>query len=81
MASLEVGSAVAAVVSAFHGGADLVKQIRKKSKSSKSNVEKAIKEKMLQETLETGEAQISEKYSTHFQELGSRFQTGDGKGG
>jgi hypothetical protein len=74
---LETVAAVSAVVSAFHGGADLVKQIRKRSKRRKG--EQAVKEKLLQEALETGEVQISQRYTAHYDELGARFKTGDGK--
>lgn len=76
-AHLETHSAVAAVVSAFHSGADLVKDIRKRSKKKKG--EQFMREKMLQEALESGESQISQRYTTHHQELGARFSTGDGK--
>jgi hypothetical protein len=74
---LETGAAVSAVVSAFHAGADIVQQIRKRSKRKKG--EQFVKEKLLQESLETGEKQISERYSAHFAELGLRFKVGDGK--
>jgi hypothetical protein len=74
---LETVAGVSAVVSAFHAGADLVKQIRKRSKRRKG--EQAIKEKLLQESLEMGEVQISQRYTAHYEELGLRFRVGDGK--
>jgi hypothetical protein len=74
---LDTDAAVAAVVSAFHGGADLVKQIRKRSKRRKG--EQAVKEKLLQESLEAGEMQISQRYTTHYEKLGQRFKAGDGE--
>jgi ribosomal protein L32 len=74
---LDTAASVSAVVSAFHGGADLVSQIRKRSKRRKG--EQALKEKLLQESLETGELQISQRYTSHYEELGQRFKTGDGK--
>jgi hypothetical protein len=73
---LETVAAVSAVVSAFHGGADLVKQIRKRSKKRKG--EQFVKEKLLQEALESGEMQISQRYTTHFDEMGPQFRVGDG---
>jgi hypothetical protein len=74
---METDRAVSGVVSAFHGGADLVKQIRKRSKKKKG--EQALKEKLLQEALESGESQISKLYTQHHNELGASFKTGDGK--
>jgi hypothetical protein len=75
--TLETAAAVSAVVSAFHGGVDLVQQVRKRSKKRKG--EQAIKEKLLQESLESGEVQISGRYTQYFEELGTRFRVGDGK--
>jgi hypothetical protein len=74
---LETDAAVAAVVSAFHSGADLVKQIRKRSKRRKG--EQAYKEKSLEESLETAEVQVSQRYAKYHSELGQRFKSGDGK--
>lgn len=75
---METGAVVAGVVSAFETGANLVQQIRKRSKKKKKG-EQAIKEKLLQEALESGERQISELYSRHFNEAGARIQVGDGE--
>jgi hypothetical protein len=74
---METGAAVAGVVSTFDTGADLVQQIRKRSKKKKG--EQAIKEKLLQEALESGEKQISELYTKHFNEMGMGIQIGDGE--
>jgi hypothetical protein len=74
---METGAAVAGVVSTFDTGADLVQQIRKRSKKKKG--EQAIKEKLLQEALESGEKQISELYTKHFNEMGTGIQIGDGE--
>ena len=73
---LETVHSVSAVVSVFHTGADLVKQISKRSKKKKGEL--AIKQKLLLESLETGEVQISQRYSQHHEELGMRFKIGDG---
>ncbi|KAF2432857.1 hypothetical protein EJ08DRAFT_658846 [Tothia fuscella] len=75
---LDTAAAVSAVVSAFHGGVDSVKQIRKRSKKRKG--EQFIKEKLLQEALESGEAQVSERYTQYFQEIGEQFKSGDAIG-
>ncbi|RDI88577.1 hypothetical protein Vi05172_g1206 [Venturia inaequalis] len=72
---METGAAVAGVVSTFETGANLVQQIRKRSKKKKG--EQAIKEKLLQEALESGERQISELYSRHLNESGTGIQIGD----
>ncbi|TLD37401.1 hypothetical protein E2P81_ATG04213 [Venturia nashicola] len=72
---METGAAVAGVVSTFETGANLVQQIRKRSKKKKG--EQAIKEKLLQEALESGERQISEQYSRYINELGPGIQIGD----
>lgn len=74
---METGAAVAGVVSTFETGANLVQQIRKRSKKKKG--EQAIKEKLLQEALESGERQISELYSRHLNESGTGIQIGDGQ--
>lgn len=75
--NMETGAAVAGVVSTFETGANLVQQIRKRSKKKKG--EQAIKEKLLQEALESGEKQISELYSRHLNESGTGIQIGDGE--
>ncbi|QDS75574.1 hypothetical protein FKW77_005991 [Venturia effusa] len=72
---METGAAVAGVVSTFETGANLVQQIRKRSRKRKG--EQAIKEKLLQEALEAGEKQISELYSSYLQEAGTSMQIGD----
>jgi hypothetical protein len=74
---METGAAVAGVVSTFDTGADLVQQIRKRSKKKKG--EQAVKEKLLQEALESGEKQISELYTKHLNEVGTGIKIGDGE--
>ncbi|KIW08099.1 uncharacterized protein PV09_01037 [Verruconis gallopava] len=73
--ALETSHVIAAVLSVFHNAADLTKQISKKSKKKKS--EHALRLKWLLETLESGEVQISQRYSQYLQELGERFRLGD----
>jgi hypothetical protein len=75
--ALETSHTVAAVLSVFHNAADLTKQISKKTKKKKS--EQAMRQKWLLETLESGELQISQKYSQYLQELGDRYKVGDSK--
>lgn len=77
MGDVQLSSAVSAVVSAFHSAVENVQNIRKKSNRFIRS-EKTVKEKLLQETLETAEYQISERYSQHFREVGEQFAVGDG---
>ncbi|KAF2501508.1 hypothetical protein BU16DRAFT_201395 [Lophium mytilinum] len=71
----QVVGAVAAVVSAFHGGAELVTQIKKKHKKRKG--EQAYKEKQLQESLQSGEVQIETRYGADCREMGEYVKRGD----
>lgn len=77
MSGLEVVGAVSAVVSAFHGGAELVKIIKKRHRRRKTR--QAFQEEALQESLQTGEKQVGLRYATDYNELGVRFRMGDGK--
>jgi len=78
MGDLQLSSTVSAVVSAFHSAVENVQNIRKKSNRFIKN-ERTVKEKMLQETLETAEYQISQRYSQHLRDVGEQFAAGDGK--
>ncbi|KAF2204990.1 hypothetical protein GQ43DRAFT_437421 [Delitschia confertaspora ATCC 74209] len=75
MSGLEVVGAVAAVVSAFHGGAELVAHIKNKHRKRKS--EQAYQEKQLQESLETGETQVGQRFAADCKELGDIVKMGD----
>ncbi|KAK7727098.1 hypothetical protein SLS57_003132 [Botryosphaeria dothidea] len=75
MNSLQVSVAVAAVASAFHSGAELLKQLKKQRKKRKG--EEAYKEKALLESLENGEAQIEQRYAADCRELGQSVKIGD----
>ena len=75
--TLDIAQIVPAVVSCFHNAADLTKQLSKKSKKRRGS-ETGIRLKILLESLEAGEIKISQKYSQHFEELGSVFKVGDG---
>lgn len=77
MSGLEVVGCIAAVVSAFHGGAELVKAIKKKHKKRK-DVERDFQEKQLQESLEQGEKQVSVRYCAEYDVFGYAFRAGDG---
>lgn len=77
MSGLEVVGAVSAVISAFHGGAELVKIIKKKHRRRRTR--QAFREEALQESLQTGETQIGLRFATDYNELGVPFRMGDGK--
>ena len=67
---------MSAVVSAFHGAAELAKQIKKKRRKRRSD---QVNEKQLQAALEAGEFQVQQRDAAYRAELGLRFQTGDGR--
>ncbi|KKY21299.1 hypothetical protein UCDDS831_g04367 [Diplodia seriata] len=75
MNSLQVSVAVSAVASAFHSGAELLKQLKKQRKKRKG--EDAYREKALLESLENGETQIEQHYAADCQELGQTVRIGD----
>ncbi|KAF2687153.1 hypothetical protein K458DRAFT_415423 [Lentithecium fluviatile CBS 122367] len=79
MSGLEVFAAVAAVVSAFHGGADLVANIKKQARrrSSNSENEDEAERKKLQVSLETGESQIGFRYAADMNKFGDIIRVGD----
>jgi hypothetical protein len=76
--TLELAHTVAAVISVFHNGAELMKQICKRTKKKKKAGDEATVQKLLLETLESGEVQISQKYGRSLDEIGPRFKVGDG---
>lgn len=77
---MQVIGAVAAVVSAFHGGSELVAHIKKKHRrrSSKSQTQQEFEEKQLQDSLATGESQLVQRFASDVQELGDSVRVGDG---
>ncbi|KAF2712314.1 hypothetical protein K504DRAFT_531433 [Pleomassaria siparia CBS 279.74] len=79
MSGLEVIGAVAAVVSAFHGGAELMAHIKKKQRrhNSKGRSQQEFEEKQLQDSLEMGETQVGIRYTQDLDELGEIIRIGD----
>ncbi|KAF2190978.1 hypothetical protein K469DRAFT_746440 [Zopfia rhizophila CBS 207.26] len=75
MSKFEVVSAVAAIISAFHDGTELVAQIKKKSRRRKS--EQEFQEKQLQDSLQAGEIQVGQQYAADLKELGEMVRIGD----
>ena len=78
MNGLDVGAAIIAVSTAFHAGADSMREIKKRRPRKKKGEQVAM-EKLVLDTLETAESQISSRYAAHLEELGQQFQFGDGK--
>jgi Trm5-related predicted tRNA methylase len=79
MNGLDIGSAILAVATAFHAGADLMREIRKRRSRKRRGGDLAAREKMVQDTLEDAETQVSKRYEDHLQELGDQFKFGDGR--
>ncbi|KAK4991129.1 hypothetical protein LTR50_002059 [Elasticomyces elasticus] len=72
---LAVVSCVAAVVSAFHGGAELIETVKKKHKKRKK--ERDCREEILQESLFHGEREVKSSYDTEYTRFGAAFSVGD----
>jgi hypothetical protein len=81
MSGLEVVGCVAAVVSAFHGGAELIQIIRerkeKKRKRKEKEMEQAFQEKMLHGSLVEGARQCEDCRLERARRFGRAFDTGD----
>jgi hypothetical protein len=77
MADVQLSSAFSAVVSVFHAAIENVKTLRNHSPRDVKN-ERTLMEKLLQETLENAESQISQRFSQYSGELGEPFAAGDG---
>jgi hypothetical protein len=78
MSGLEVVAAVSAIVSAFHGGSELLKHIKEKRRKSR-RAQQEFEEKQLQDSLISGEQQISFRYAQDMREFGDLIGVGDGK--
>ncbi|KAH8732150.1 hypothetical protein GQ44DRAFT_721456 [Phaeosphaeriaceae sp. PMI808] len=76
MSGLEVVAAVAAIVSAFHGGSELLKHIKTKRRRSRE-AQQEFEEKKLQDSLVSGEQQISLRWAQDMKEFGDLIRVGD----
>ena len=65
------------MVSAFHGGAELVAHLKKSRRRRRS--QQQFEEQQLQDSLETGENTVGQRYSTDLKELGEIVRVGDGR--
>ncbi|USP73652.1 hypothetical protein yc1106_00926 [Curvularia clavata] len=79
MSGLEVVAAIAAVISAFHGGSELLKHVRKKrsARKTRSSAQQEWEEAQLQASLVAGEQQIGQHYDRDQRELGDLVRIGD----
>jgi hypothetical protein len=73
-------AAVAAVISAFHGGNELLKVVKEKRRSRKARnlAQQQWEEEQLQTSLITGKQQIELRYKQDERELGDYVRVGDG---
>jgi hypothetical protein len=70
---------VSAIISAFHGGSDLLKHIKQKRRKARAQAQQDYEEKQLQNSLDSGELQIGLRYTQDIRELGDYVRIGDGK--
>jgi hypothetical protein len=77
---LQVVAAVAAVVSAFHGGSELLKVVKEKRRFRKARdlAQQQWEEEQLQTSLIAGKQQIELRYNQDQRELGDYVRIGDG---
>lgn len=78
MSGIEVIAAVAAIVSAFHGGSELLKHIKERRRKSRQAQRQELEEK-LQESLVLGEQQIDARYAQDMRDFGDLMRVGDGE--
>lgn len=78
MSGIEVVAAVSAVISAFHGGSELIKHIKAKRRRARQ-AQQEFEEKQLQDSLVSGEQQISTRYEQDIRQFGDLMRVGDGK--
>jgi len=79
MSGLEIVAAVSAVVSAFHGGSELLKLVKQKRRARKARDQgqQEWEEEQLQDSLIAGEQQIALRYKQDQRELGDYVRVGD----
>ncbi|KAH8644680.1 hypothetical protein IG631_02144 [Alternaria alternata] len=81
MSGLEIVAAVSAVVSAFHGGSELLKLVKQKRRARKARdqAQQEWQEEQLQASLLAGEQQIDLRWKQDQRELGDYVRVGDGE--
>jgi hypothetical protein len=78
MSGIEVVAAISAIISAFHGGTELLKHVKAKRRKSRQ-ARQEFEEKQLQDSLLSGEQQIGFRYAQDMREFGDLIRIGDGK--
>jgi hypothetical protein len=81
MSGIEVVAAVSAIISAFHGGSELLKHIKAKRRRVRQaqQSQQELEEKQLEDSLESGEQQIGFRWAQDQREFGDLIRIGDGK--
>ena len=77
---LAVVGAVAAVVSAYNDGSELVKKVRERRRTRRALENAALQDNStqdLEDSLDTGQALVRRKYDTSYRRLGETFANGD----
>jgi hypothetical protein len=69
---------VSAIISAFHGGSELLKHVKQKRRKSRQ-AQQEFEEKQLQDSLHWGEQQIGLRWTQDVRELGDYVRVGDGE--
>jgi hypothetical protein len=77
MSGIEVVAAVSAIISAFHGGSELLKHIKAKRRKTRQG-QQEFEEKQLQDSLVSGEQRIGFRYAQDLKEYGDLMRIGDG---
>ena len=74
-------AAVSAVVSAFHGGSELLRHVRRRRRARRARdaAQEDFEEEQLQTSLVAGKQQIGLRYAQDTRELGDFMRVGDGK--
>ncbi|MCJ1399619.1 hypothetical protein MMC11_002821 [Xylographa trunciseda] len=77
---MAVVGAVAAVVSAYNDGSELVKKVRERRRTRRALENAALQDNStqdLEDSLDTGQALVRMKYDNSYRRLGDTFATGD----
>jgi hypothetical protein len=81
MSGIEVVAAVSAIISAFHGGSELLKHIKEKRRKVRQarQSQQEFEEKQLEDSLVSGKQQIGFRWEQDLRQFGDLIRVGDGK--
>jgi hypothetical protein len=81
MSGIEVVAAVSAIISAFHGGSELLKHIKEKRRKVRQarQLQQEFEEKQLEDSLVSGKQQIGFRWEQDLRQFGDLIRVGDGK--